>query len=301
MVISVICDALRFMFQMFWFFGPAILAMYCTAKTSNAIIGTQTLCAAGSVAAGVVGAAAIEILGIVMAFAVGLGGWLLVILLLFVFNRRIFLENALWIFGGFLMSEMPIIGAIPSMTVTMWRMHHTQITKERAALKKYEKENADEEAWQRSAQIAQYRIAKQSVENQQTAANEEVYAQAQAANEKIYDPSAVGAPAGPQTTNETGSAQRAQNESAGQPAPDQERDALRKRVDGWTTEIQRLEQQLKDKNRQLAEPEQSNRRLRQLKDSVWSANNKLLSMGNKTPWAGGAANDDQYTPVSKAA
>lgn len=212
LTVSVICDALRFMFEMFWFFGPAIAAAYCAIKTSNAIVGTATICAGVAAAAGFVGGAALAVFGVVMAIAVGIAGWLIVILILLASNRRIFKENALWIFSGFLMSEMPILGAIPSMTITMWRMHHTQIVKEEAALKKFEESRAAEQMKERreQASFAQSRAIKQAQalqqsqvkqEQQVVVANDAHYAQSRAvenmqATEAITEGNIIQFPAG---------------------------------------------------------------------------------------------------------
>lgn len=116
---------------------------------------TKTVCAAGAVAAGFFGAPALIAFGTVMAMATGFAGWLAVGGWLMATNSRIFKENALWFIGSLLFSEVPFIGAIPAITVSVWKMHSNQIKIEKAAYKKWEKENADAQAQEQQQQIAQ--------------------------------------------------------------------------------------------------------------------------------------------------
>ncbi len=183
LVISVIFDALRLMFEMFWFFGPALAAVICTVKAGGSSVagGVCTLVAG---AAGFFGAGAIETFGVVMAMATGLAGWLTVGLVLMIFNGRIFKENAIWFAGSLLVSETPIIGSVPALTITVWRMHSNQIRIEKEAYKKWEKENADAQAQERNRQNAQLMQARAA---QQEAANDAMYEQSQATNEEILE------------------------------------------------------------------------------------------------------------------
>lgn len=176
LVISVVFDALRLLFQMFWFFGPALAALYCTSKISGAVgtYGGGALCAAGATAAGFFGAPAIAAFGVVMAMAVGLFGWLAVGGWLMATNSRIFKENALWFVGSLLFSEVPFIGAIPVITVSVWKMHSNQIKIEKAVYKKWQKENAAAELQERRQQEVQLMQARAT---QQQAANDEMYNQ----------------------------------------------------------------------------------------------------------------------------
>lgn len=167
---AVVFDLMRIFFEFFWFFGPALAALWCTVKATDVagVAGTYVggaLCGSAAVAAGIVGAVAIETFGIVMAMAVGFAGWLVIGGWLMKTNPRIFKENALWFAGSLLVSEIPFVGAIPAITIIVWKMHRTQIKIEEAAYTKWEKENADA---------------------QQEAANDAVYEQAQAANEERY-------------------------------------------------------------------------------------------------------------------
>lgn len=149
LVVCVIFDALRIFFEQFWFFGPALAAVACTNIVSGWVGSLWGLTAAACAAAGGVlgyfGAAPIEAFGVIMAMAVGLMGWLAIGLMLIVSNARIFEENAghaLWFAGSLLISEVPIVGTIPALTIIVWRMYRTQIKKEAAALQKYESEQA---------------------------------------------------------------------------------------------------------------------------------------------------------------
>lgn len=162
LVLCVIFDALRFMFNQFWFFGPVLIGI-----GTSAAVGGVTGKAAGVIAGGasVLGAPELQIFGIVMAMAVGLLGWLTIGLLLIITNVRIFKENAgnaLWFIAGLGISEIPFIGALPALTGTIVKMYRTQIKKEKTILRKYEKERADarlQERKQQAAQLMQVRAA----------------------------------------------------------------------------------------------------------------------------------------------
>ena len=75
-----IVDLARLFFQMFWFFGPALAALYCTSKVSDVLgsLGgaTAVVCSAGAVAAGVAAAGAIALFGVVLSMACGLLGFI---------------------------------------------------------------------------------------------------------------------------------------------------------------------------------------------------------------------------------
>jgi hypothetical protein len=164
LVVCVVFDALRLFFTMFWFFGPALAGMYCTSK-AGALVGqwwglTAFACTAAGGIIGYFSAPVTVVFGTVMAIAVGLFGWMTVGLLLLMFNSRIFKENALWFISSLAISEIPLVGALPSMTAATWKMFSNQIKKERAAFKKYEKEQSDEQL--REAQyLAQVRAHEQ--------------------------------------------------------------------------------------------------------------------------------------------
>jgi hypothetical protein len=167
LVVCVIFDAVRLMFESFWFFGPALAGLYCTAKVSG-VVGTTVgafVCGAGATAVGYFGAPAIAAFGVVMAMAVGLLGWLTVGLITIITNARIFKENAgnaLWFVASLLISEIPIIGSLPGLTGATVKMYSTQIKKDKENLKKYEKETSDarlQEQNQRMVELVQERNA----------------------------------------------------------------------------------------------------------------------------------------------
>ncbi|MBI4086683.1 hypothetical protein HY416_01725 [Candidatus Kaiserbacteria bacterium] len=166
LVISGIFDALRLMFVGFIFFGPALAGLYCDYKVSDWIgpaFGLTTAgCAAGAATLGFFGAPAFMAFGTVMAMATGFAGWLAVGLILLMFNSRIFKENALWFVGSLLFSEIPFIGAIPAITVSVWKMHSHQIKTEKEAYKKWQKENAAAQLAERNQRAAQSQAAQQA-------------------------------------------------------------------------------------------------------------------------------------------
>lgn len=188
LIVAGIFDAVRLMFEMFWFFGPALTALYCTAKASDVVGGlgglTEFVCSAGATAAGVAGAPAIEAFGVVMAMATGFMGWLVIGGWVVMTNSRIFKENAsnaVWFGASLLISEVPIIGSLPAISVAVWRLYHTQIKKDEAALQKYEADQAAEQLKMQRQQAAQLMQAQQA-----QAANDEMYNQTQAANDEQY-------------------------------------------------------------------------------------------------------------------
>lgn len=178
---AIISDLLRIMFEQFWFFGPALATAYCTVKVGSVVGSTigGWLCGPAALAAGIFGFAAIEVFGIVMAMAVGLAGWLVVFGLLMFFNRRIFLENSgnmLFFGASLLVSEVPLIGTIPAISLILWRMFHLQIKKDREALAQYQKQEAVriEEQNRHMIELLQIEAERQN----QEAANDEFYAKA---------------------------------------------------------------------------------------------------------------------------
>lgn len=137
LAIAAVFDALRFLFEWFVFFGPALAGVGCTYLTGGTVA-TGILCGAAATGGGVAAAPALEAFGIVMAMATGLLGWLSIALILLKGNARIFRENFIWFAGSLLGSEVPILGSVPFMTLILWKMYRTQIRKERAELKLYE-------------------------------------------------------------------------------------------------------------------------------------------------------------------
>jgi hypothetical protein len=162
LVLCIIFDALRFMFNQFWFFGPVLIGIGTSAVIDGAVGKVAGVIAGG---ASVLGAPELQVFGIVMAMAVGLFGWLTIGLLLITTNTRIFKENAgnaLWFIASLGISEIPFIGALPALTGTVLKMYGTQIKKEKRALKQYEQQQATErlqEQKQQAAELMQVRAA----------------------------------------------------------------------------------------------------------------------------------------------
>jgi len=188
LVLCVIFDAFRFMFVMFWFFGPAMAALFCTIGvneypgTSVSVVTGKVVavaCVGGAATFGAIGMPWIEMFGVVMAMAVGLIGWLTIFLIQLLNNAGIFKENFAMIIRfaiGLLLSEIPIINALPSLTIINITMFHIQIKKGKEELQKWEEENADAQAQERKQQInaVQTRIAQQQAANDETYNNEEI-------------------------------------------------------------------------------------------------------------------------------
>ncbi|MFA6502842.1 MAG: hypothetical protein WCT45_01120 [Candidatus Paceibacterota bacterium] len=191
LVVAGIFDLIRIFFEMLWFFGPALVGLYCADKVGDvAVVGKALIaaCTYGATTVGVVGAPAIEAFGVIMAIAVGFFGWLFIGFLLVIKNPRIFQKNAgniAWFAGGLLVSEVPFVGVLPALTGTLLRLYAVQIKQEGAALKQYEKEQVAHELAERKRQAAELL---QMQQRQQLAANEE------AASNVIPFPSQEAAP-----------------------------------------------------------------------------------------------------------
>jgi len=150
LVIGGLFDALRYFFLMFWLFGPAMLAIYCTSKVGSiAVVGKALTagCVAGATALGFGGAATFIAFGTIMAIAVGFCGWLTVTFIIATTNSRALGENpfaALWLFEG--------LGA--SVFIMAWGIYRTQIKKEKEIMKKYQKEQATQQKQERDQQMS---------------------------------------------------------------------------------------------------------------------------------------------------
>lgn len=167
LAICVVFDLIRFMFEWFVFFGPALAAIACTAGVNN-VLGTTIAgmagklvagtCATGAGVLGFFGSGAIEAFGIVMAMAVGLAGWGTVTLILAIINPGIWKSNIwnwAWSLFALGVSEVPFLGTIPMLTITHWRLYMGQIKKDKEALKKYQREQEQVAATSRSIQRQQ--------------------------------------------------------------------------------------------------------------------------------------------------
>ncbi len=181
MPILIVCflfDALRFFFNMFWFFGPALAGVLCTVVGSSYLPGDAGtyvaggVCSVAAVAAGVVAVKATTAFGVVMAMAVGLIGWLTVLLMQILNNINIFKENFAMLLRfavGLLIGVTPIISALPALTTVNIVMFHIQIKKGKEAHKKWEEETADARAREQQQRAQQ---AQQSQQMQQTQAEQ---------------------------------------------------------------------------------------------------------------------------------
>lgn len=167
-LVAGIFDLVRLFFEMFWFFGPAMAAVYCTSEATGiltkytlGVLGAKTAgiaCSAAAVAGGVAASEMIEVFGVIMAIATGFLGFMVLGLWIITTNARIFKANesgALWFIGSFCISEIPLIGSVPAFSIALYRLYSTQIRVEKASLQKWEKEHAQEIADQRRAQQQQ--------------------------------------------------------------------------------------------------------------------------------------------------
>ncbi|MDP1689976.1 MAG: hypothetical protein Q8L52_02120 [bacterium] len=177
LTIAAVSDIFRYFFLFFWFFGPVFAGLYCATKVGDiALIGSLLAkgCIATAAALGIGGFAIAATFGTVMAMAVGFLGWLAVTFIMTATDSRTFKENpssVLWLFEG--------LGA--SVLVMAWGVYHKQIKTEKAALKKWEEENAAAIAAQRNQQVmqaAQIQAAQRAQFMQQEASNESVFEQA---------------------------------------------------------------------------------------------------------------------------
>ena len=154
LLVAALFDAIRFVFEWFWLFGPTLFGAAIAATAGGGWIGTGL----GATAAGASAYFAdglFEMMGLILAMIAGLAGWLVIFLLLALLNHRIFKHNSILVtILGLIVSETPFVGSIPSITLAMWRMYHVQIREERAAMKRWEKENAAAVAKQRQEQVA---------------------------------------------------------------------------------------------------------------------------------------------------
>ena len=194
LVVALLFDIIRGFFQMFWFFGPAFFAIYCTYKVSGWVSSlwglTAAACAAGSAMAGAAIVALTAPIGVIMADAVGLIAFLVLGFWIVRSNARLFKTVATgpaYFVGAFAFGEIPFVGVLPVFTLVLWRLYKTQIRVEQAALKKWAAAHAAEQLQARqqqaaelmrvqSAQVAQAR----TVQAQQEAAQTAVFAEQEA-------------------------------------------------------------------------------------------------------------------------
>lgn len=181
-------DLLRMFFEMFWFFGPALAALACTGIVNNAVNTSVTTLAGKAVATGCTAAAGVagffgveitETFGIIMADAVALLGFLILLLWVLMTNARLFKADGgmFWFVASFGLSEIPFIGTFPAFSVVLYMLYRRQIKADATALKRWKEEQAERQRLEREeqrAQILQLRNA-QAAEDMQNAMNEDQY------------------------------------------------------------------------------------------------------------------------------
>lgn len=156
-LVAIVFDSARAFFNFFWLFGPALLAGGLGAFASEFVGETLGGIAggAGGLLAGYFGAPIFMFFGVIMAMAMGLLGWLTVILSLLLFNARIFSPSSfITILLGFSLSELPFVSTLPALTGTTLRLFHVQIKREHAAFGQWEKEQATLRAQQQAEYLA---------------------------------------------------------------------------------------------------------------------------------------------------
>ena len=199
LAIVLVFYALRFLFEQFWFFGPALAAIYCT-STVNVALGTsittgiagQAVAVGCSTVAAVAGAAISEAttaFGNVMAIAIGFLGSLTVWLTIMLTNPRILKERTTvvkFVASG-AVSEIPIIGSLPAFEVTILLMYLFQIKKEKMALKKWQEEQKQLQLQERNQKMLEFKqtYASQQIEAENEEQNQEILEFQQAQQEEI--------------------------------------------------------------------------------------------------------------------
>ncbi len=164
--VTVIFDAVRFMFEQFWLFGPLVISVGGAALVSSWLGGGAVATGVGTAAGAGAGAAAaffaepvLVFFGYIMALATGLLGWLTLLLLIAFTNFRLFkkeAKNMLWLLLGLGISEVPLIGSLPALTGTAWKLYHDQIKKEKAELRAWEEEQKQLAEQERSEQLGNF-------------------------------------------------------------------------------------------------------------------------------------------------
>lgn len=185
LVVAGVFDLVRAFFNMFWFFGPALAAVYCTSKASDWVGSlwglTATVCAGVSAAAGAAVAKVTIPFSVVMADATALLAFLTLGLWILISNARIFKKGgsgALTFTAGFGVSAIPIIGTLPACTFSIWRLYRAQIAIEKVAYATWEKETAAARLQQQKQQVmhmTQIQAIQQAQFMRQEAANDDEY------------------------------------------------------------------------------------------------------------------------------
>ncbi len=138
-------DVLRYAFLFFWLWGPAVASYAISSYYGGGFFGHAAATVAG--VAGYTAAPALTAFGTVMSIVMAVGGWLLVLILMFITDARVVTKNTvaiLWLLEG-------IMGSTFLMAFFLFRQ---QIRKERTALKEWERSNAAALRDRQAAQLA---------------------------------------------------------------------------------------------------------------------------------------------------
>lgn len=157
LVVAVVFDLLRIVCTWLWVFAPGILAVYCVEKIHSAL-----LCGTAGTVVGAAAAGPLMAVGALLSTAVGLMGWIFVALVLFLRSPKVFERSLMQLGLAFILSEVPLLSSIPSLTIAIWRLFRGQIKEDKEALQAYNKKHAAELAKQRQqAQLALLSQARQ--------------------------------------------------------------------------------------------------------------------------------------------
>lgn len=186
MTAAIIFDLLRLASEQFWLFGPALAALYCQQKLSPVLGETlsASVCATGATYAGMNATPLFMLFGTVLGIAVGILGWLTVASIIFFTNERLVKEsisNVFWIAGSLLVTETPIVGSLPALSVTVYKLYSAQIKKEKELAQNHLNQQAQEAKEARSERVVSILQAKRTQllakTQQEQALQEEVVAQ----------------------------------------------------------------------------------------------------------------------------
>ncbi|MCR4333440.1 MAG: hypothetical protein NUV60_00220 [Patescibacteria group bacterium] len=186
---TAVFDLVRAFFQFFWFFGPALGAIVCTAGVNTAVgasisgvVGkvVATGCSGAAVVLGSVFSESTTVFGVIVADALGLFGFLALKMWMYSNARRRKVLKEMWLLqmGSFMGSLIPFIGAFPFYSFVLFFTYKHQIKIEKADYKKWEKETENarlQQQNQQAARVAQIQAAQQTrVEQEQIVQQETV-------------------------------------------------------------------------------------------------------------------------------
>ncbi len=158
--IALVFYVLRFIFEQFWLFGPMLVGLIADWGLGGGAVGH----AGGTVAAGAAGVVefftgpTVEMFGAFMAMMVAFLGWGTVALTILFTNPRFYKENTkrfMFMVGAFIVSELPIIGTVPSLLGTIFGLYRQQIKRDKQRLHAWEAARKAYQEQLRSEQRAQ--------------------------------------------------------------------------------------------------------------------------------------------------